>query len=370
MIDLAPGFANAAVTILDFRDFNVGGARAAEFPAGLRIFGRGAGNLSTRAQDLEPEYVAITPDNQRAVVSLQENNGLAVVTFNPVRIEWLLALGTKDHSIASNGLDPSDRDNAVRIGPWPVRGLYQPDAVAPFLFNGELLIATANEGDARDYPAFAEEARVGTLTLDPTRFPNAATLRDAANLGRLTVSTAGADTDGDGDVDVLNVFGARSFSIFRADGSLLFDSGSQFETITRDRLGAAVFNSDHVANNSFDTRSDNKGPEPEAIVVGEVAGGRFAFIAMERIGGIFAYNLNNPLSPVFVDYVNDRNFGVGTTIPDANSDGLPDTNPAAGDLGPEALAFIPAAQAPGGQALLVLGSEISGTVSLYAVTPR
>jgi hypothetical protein len=371
VIDLGPGFANAVVSVLDFRDFNVGGARAAEFPSALRIYGRGAGNVSNRAQDLEPEYAAITPDNQRAVVSLQENNGLAIVTLNPPRIERLVALGTKDHSIAANGLDPSDRDNAARIGAWPVRGMYQPDAIAPFFFNGELLVATANEGDARDYAAFAEEARVGSLTLDPTRFPNAATLRDNANLGRLTVSTAaGADSDGDGDIDVLNVLGARSFSIFRTDGSLLFDSGNQFETITRDRLGATVFNSDNAANNSFDTRSDNKGPEPEAIVVGEVGGGRFAFVGLERIGGVMVYNLNNPAAPTFVDYVNDRNFGVNATIPDANGDGQPDTNPAVGDLGPEAVAFIPAAQAPGGQALVVVGSEISGTVSIYTVTPR
>ncbi len=371
VIDLGPGLANAVVSVLNFRDFNVGGPRAAEFPAALRVYGRGAGNLPVRSLDLEPEYATITPDNQRAVISLQENNGFAIVTLNPPRIERLVALGTKDHSIAANGLDPSDRDNAVRIAPWPVRGMYQPDAIAPFFFNGELLIATANEGDARDYPGFSEEARVSSLTLDAARFPNAATLRENANLGRLTVSTAaGADSDGDGDIDVLNVYGARSFSIFRADGSLLFDSGNQFETITRDRLGAAVFNSDHAANNSFDTRSDNKGPEPEAVVVGEVGGGRFAFIALERIGGVMVYNLNNPVAPSFVDYVNDRNFGVNVTIPDANGDGQPDTNPAVGDLGPEALTFIPAAQAPGGQALVVVGNEVSGTVSLYTVTPR
>ena len=372
VVDLAPGLAAARVTQLGFGDFNAGGPRASELPSGVRVFGRRGttGPASTVAQDLEPEYVSITPDSTRAVISAQENNALVTVTLDPPRIERIGALGFIDHSLAANAFDPSDRDGGAQLGTWPVRGMFQPDTIATIVDNGEVLVVAANEGDARDYPGFSEEVRVGasSVVLDPVRFPNAAALKAPAALGRLTVSNVGTDPDGDGDWDVIWSFGGRGFSIHRLDGSLVFNSGSQFETVTRDALGAN-FNSTHAANSSGDSRSDDKGPEPEALAVGIVNGTRFLFVANERVGGIHAYNLTDVRNPRFLGYVNDRNFGVSTTIPDANGDGQPDTNPAAGDLGPESLVFIPAALSPRGEALLVMGSEVSGTVSIWRVRP-
>lgn len=373
VVDLAPGIANARVTQLGFAEFNAGGPRASELPAGVRIFGRRGptGPLSSVAQDLEPEFGAFTPDNARAVFSAQENNALITIALNPARIERIAALGAVDHSLASNAFDPSDRDGGARIGPWPVRGLFQPDTIATIVDNNEVLVVAANEGDARSYSGFNEEIRVGAaaFTLDPVRFPNAAALKADAALGRLIVSTAGADTNGDGLVDVIQAFGTRSFSIHRLDGSLVFNSGSQLETQTQAALGVN-FNSDHEANNSGDTRSDNKGPEPEALAVGVINGTRFLFVANERVGGIHTYNLTDVRNPVLVGYRNDRNFGVTTTIPDANGDGRPDPNPAVGDLGAESIVFVPATQSPRGEALLIIGNEVSGTVAIYAVRPR
>ena len=71
----------------------------------------------------------------------------------------------------------------------------------------ETILVTANEGDTRDYDGFSEEERIADITLDPTAFPNAATLQDDANLGRLLTTTANGDTDGDGDFDVLYSIG-------------------------------------------------------------------------------------------------------------------------------------------------------------------
>jgi hypothetical protein len=50
-------------------------------------------------------------------------------------------------------------------------------------------------------------------------------------LGRLPVTTVGADADGDGKVERLRACGSRSFSIRRADGSPVHDSGNLIERV-------------------------------------------------------------------------------------------------------------------------------------------
>ncbi len=152
-----------------------------------------------------------------------------------------------------------------------------------------MYLITANEGDARDYDGFAEEARVSSLNLDPTAFPNGAALKTNAQIGRLTVTTATGDTDNDGDFDQLHLFGGRSFSIRRETGELVFDSGDQFEQIIA-ALDPANFNANNDDNDSFDSRSDNKGPEPEGLAVAELFGCTYAFIVLERLGGVMACN--------------------------------------------------------------------------------
>ena len=86
----------------------------------------------------------------------------------------------------------------------------------------------------------------------------------------LTTRTRGR-SDTVADFDALFVPGARSFSIWTARGERVFDSGSDFESITANLLPAA-FNSNSGEQPSRDTRSDNKGPEPEGLVLGEHLG--------------------------------------------------------------------------------------------------
>ena len=358
VIDLQSGIAGAAVQQVTFEAFDAGGPRHAELVAaeaeGLRIFGPGA----RVAQDLEPEYVAVSPDGQKAYVSLQENNGLAIVDLATARVDALVGLGFKDYGAAGNGIDPSDRDDAVAIRPVPAFGMYQPDAIAAYEVGGQTYVVTANEGDAREYDGFEEESRVAGLALAPGAFPDG--VQAADQLGRLTVTTTLGDADGDGAYEALYSFGARSFSIHAADGTRVFDSGDDFERITAERLGAD-FNSDNDENGTGDSRSDAKGPEPEAVAVGEVDGRVYAFIGLERVGGVMIYDVTDPAGAQFVDYVTTRDFSVDAQL----ADGTP--NPAAGDLGPEGMAFVPAADSPTGQPLLAVSNEVSGTVSLYAV---
>ncbi len=265
----------------------------------------------------------------------------------------IIGLGVKDHSVEGNGIDASDRDDAINIETYPVFGLFMPDAIASYEFDGVNYFVTANEGDARD-----EDARVEDLDLDPTAFPNAAELQLEENLGRLEVSTIDGDTDGDGDFDELYAYGARSFTIFDAEGNLIFDSGDDFEQITAELI-PEFFNSTNDENGSFDSRSDAKGPEPEGVVIGEVDGRTFAFIGLERVGGIMVYDITNPAEASFVDYLNNRNFDVEAELADGS------TNPAVGDLGPEGLTFISAEDSPTGEALLAVSNEVSGTTTLY-----
>lgn len=346
IVDLAGGLNQAQVRTVRFADFDTGGPRHRELPAGLRIFGPRA----SVAQDLEPEYIAISPDSRLAFVSLQENNGLAVIDLLAGRVERILALGLKDHALPGQGLDPSDRDGpsgsgAIRIRQVPVRGMYQPDALALVpLPQGGLGVLTANEGDARDYPSFSEEQRVGSsgYVLDAQRFPNAAALKQNAELGRLVVSNRSGDRDGDGDFDEIHAFGARSVSLFHGlDGVLLWDSGDQLERITALSV-PGVFNSEGT-HESFDTRSDNKGPEPEALAVGEVAGRRYVFVGLERTGGFAIYDFTDPVRPLLLGY-------------------SPSTH---GDRSPEVIHFVPANESPNGRPLLLAAHEVSGTLGIY-----
>ena len=348
IIDLSAGVAAATVRQVRFNDFNVGGPRNSELPAAVRIFGLNA----SVAQDLEPEYITVTADGRTAFVSLQEANALAVIDIASATVSRILALGFKNHNVAGAALDPSDRDGAsngqaISIRNFPVLGMYQPDAIAVTSdSSGRPIVFTANEGDSRDYAAFSEEVRAGAAgyVLDPTTFPTAATLKQNANLGRLTVTNRSGDSNGDGDFDAIYVFGARSFSAFDGTtGALVYDSGDEFEQVIAAQV-PTLFNSEG-APATFDGRSDNKGPEPEAITIGDVGGRRFAFVGLERIGGAFVYDISNPAQPVRLGYSSAQG----------------------GDISPEGVAYISPAQSPTQRALLLMANEVSGTLGVYEV---
>ena len=317
---------------------------------GIRIFGPNA----SASQDFEPEYIAISKDSKTAWVVLQENNAFAKIDIKSACVTELLPLGYKDHTKRRNALDASNRDGEINISTWPVKGMYMPDAIASYRCFGKDLILTANEGDSRDYSGFSEEKRVMDLSLDPTAFPNAAELQLEENLGRLKITKTLGDTDGDGDYDELYSYGARSFSIWSGDGRLIYDSGKEFEKIIAREL-PNDFNSTNDENDSFDDRSDDKGPEAEGITVGKIDGRSYAFIGMERVGGIMVYDISNPFRPNFVSYVNNRDF---------NGDPAQGT---AGDLGPEGLLFIPEYESPIDAPLLVVTNEVSGTTTIYEI---
>ncbi|MNY03312.1 hypothetical protein D3C86_1359240 [compost metagenome] len=247
----------------------------------------------------------------------------------------------------------NDQSDSVALANWPIKGVYMPDAIASYSVNGQTYLVTANEGDAREYNAYEEAVRLGaaTYTLDPVAFPNAAFLK--ANLGRLNVTTASGDTDGDGDFDEIHAFGSRSFSIWNGTtGALVSDNGQDFELITAQHPQYhAVFNASN-SNNTFKNRSDDKGPEPEGVAVAKIGEKHYAFIALERTGGCMAYDITNPAAPVFVDYKNTRNLAAY-----------------GGDNGAEGIIYIDSVSSPTGKPYVILANEVSSTLSIYEVKP-
>jgi hypothetical protein len=375
-----------AITVLDFRAFNVSGvtpipstSRETEVPSDVRFSNRpGVTTQSTRAQDLEPETVSTLLN--RAYVSLQENNAMATVEFSPPRIEFILGLGTKDFNTDTSKLDASDQDMDDVLVKRPVKGFRQPGGLLAYRSANEILLLSANTGAPRMLPGFNETTRAASLTLDTTVFPPADMLQDNAKLGRLLVSASEGNAPAtttpapgvpqDPDFESILTYGGRSFSIHVSSGFPVFDSGDDFERITLQQL-TTNFNSAADANGSGDTRSDDQGPAPKALALGQIEGATFAFIGLSEVGGVMVYALDITLrSGRFLEYKKDRDFNVvAVSNPDGNGDGAPDTNPAVGDLGPTQMVFVPVSAAPTADSLLLVANAVSGTTTIYAVRP-
>jgi hypothetical protein len=363
VVDMTGGITavtQARVTTLDFSAYN--SQAAALRTAGIRIYGGPAGTPSTVAQDLEPEYVAVSADSRTAYIGLQENNALATLNLTTLQFTSLRAIGFQDHSQPGFSLDASDQSADVLLANWPIRGMRQPDAIASFelpatLGGGRYLI-TANEGDAREYTGMGEVNRLGdaAYTLDPTAFPQAAMLKNTSALGRLNVTNKLGDTDGDGDFDQIYAYGGRSFSILNANtGALVHDSGDLLERLTStDATFGSIFNASNTTGNPVrKNRSDDKGPEPEGTTIGMIRDTTYAFVSLERQGGVVVLNVNDPASPRLVQYINNRSLTAGT-----------------GDQGPEGIVFVSAANSPTGTPLLLLANEVSSTVAVYQIGLR
>lgn len=349
IIDISGGIANLTQSNVTTLNFNAFDSQVNALTAtGLRK----VRTNNTLSQDLEPEYITISTDSQKAWVTLQENNAVAEVNLATKTITGIWGLGKKDMSIPGNGFDASDNNNEILIANWPVKAYYTPDAVQNYKVGSTHFIVTANEGDEKDLSGFSERTTVGAnnYTPDPTLFPQAAILKASYNLGRFRVSNATGNTDGDADFEEIAALGARSFSIFNADTrQIVYDSGDQFE-----RYIAAnhplIFNADNESNTAKN-RSRAKGPEPEGVALGTINGQTYAFITLERTGGVMVYNITDPNNPTFTDYKHSRM-----------------TSAYGGDNGPEGLIYVAPENTTTGKGYVIVANEISGTLSMYEVS--
>lgn len=388
IITIVNGTPSDASINIGFSDYN---GKQAELEAQGMHFPNPSGRTingtlinTTVAQDLEPEYITTT--NDIAYVTLQENNGLAVINLTDNSVQ-VIGLGFKDWSgYQFDGME----DGTVSFGQYDnLYGMYMPDTIASYQWKGAHFLLTANEGDSREYffdtlnadgkqdkdlcsaaggqdfdkddgcLSFSEETQSRKLNFAPgsnletnagddpkdfdfTAFP----------LGRLNVSKILGDSNNDGEHDAIYAYGARSFTIWDSNGLVVFDSGDDFERISASVHGN-TFNNDNDENKG-DSRSANKGPEPEALTVGKVGNKTYAFIGLERMGGIFIYDVSNPYDTKFVDYIINRDLTEGGDL--------------IGDSGPEGMVFVDATNSPTGSALVIVGNEISGTVSVWQIT--
>lgn len=304
------------------------------------------GNVPSR--DFEPEYIAFSADSQTAFVVLQENNAIAHFDMKTQSFISIEGIGFIDHSLLGNeiNLNVNHIDIRTERGVW---GVPQPDGIVAIEINGIQYILTANEGDAREWDYYPNPAIDGSA--NRARYNNfrrsfingADEVENHVNEMHYVLNER---------IDEWFLFGSRSFSIIRAeDNEMVFDSGSDFERITAE-IFPTIFNAqnrDHV----FGTRSSRKGPEPESVKAMEIEGRYFAFIGLERIGGLMMYDITDTSNPSFVDYLNLRN----PKINDMN----------AGDLGAEGLFVISATDSPTGTPLVLVANEVSGTVSVIEI---
>lgn len=361
---------NAEVRIANFHDFESGGSKT--LPKDIRVFGPNPDGDLDVSRNLEPEYITVA--GGKAYATLQEANAIAVIDLDDASVTEILPLGFKDHGRAGNGLDASDRDPedapTINISEYQgLKGAYMPDTISTYSAGGVDYLVTANEGDSREWGDFVDAARAKDLGQDDLA-PVCATSPLADNLGddklgRLNIITdLGLSESGDC-YEELYAFGGRSFSIWTTEGELVADSGDSFEKVSA-AAKPDFFNSNHSESN-LEGRSDDKGPEPEALTIGEVDGIPYAFVGFERFGGVAAYDLSDPTAPEFVTLFNNRDFSVSVEDEIEDAENPAELLARAGDLGPESITFLGEDQSPTGEPALVVGNEVSGTTSFYSI---
>jgi hypothetical protein len=347
------------VTTVDFRDGLAPGVTL----EGLRfnVAGIPAGD---RYLYIEPEFSVAT--NERAYVTLQENNGIAVVDLEgggAPRISAILPLGTITQRVDASDRDPTNGGLAAININDVVPGLPMPDTLATFMHGGRRLLATANEGDARTDDG--DVARAGAANVVDTVSDGAGdltfagSLSDSAGIGRLTISRFDGNLDSDSLVEVPTMIGTRSFTLWDEAGRRVFDSGSMLEDFVRANA-PLTFNMNNGTTTAIDTRSDDKGPEPEALAYGEIAGRQFVFVGAERQNGIFQFDVTDLSRVSIVGYYNIVD---GTKVVTG-----------AQYVSPETIVFVSASDSPTGKPVLLVGYEgvepaISGSLAVLEVQP-
>lgn len=315
--------------------------------------------------DFEPEYITTSEDSKYAYICLQENNAVAIVDIVNSELVSINGLGFKDHNLPGNGLDANKGDKGALIETANFSSLYLPDSIGSFTAeDGKTYIITANEGDDREleddnndviYTDLGEFDHLSSddlaegYDIDLSKYPGKEFLKDMG-------------LNKDGKYERLYVGGARSFSIWNSDVELVYDSGDDFEQYLSKNF-PEVFNcaDDDL---KIDSRSDDAGPDPEGLAVGKVGDKTYAFIGLEKFGGVMVYNVTDPNSPEFITFVSGRNYSANVDEEFEYEDKSYNNT---GDIAPEGLLFISKEDSPNNMPLLLVANEVSGSLEIYQI---
>ncbi len=277
--------------------------------------------------DLEPEYIAVSSDKKTAYVSLQEANAIGVLDIESKQFTGVYSIGFEDYSKVAVDLVEDSKYEATTYE--NLVGARMPDGIAVYENEGKTYVVTANEGDAREWGDYANEAKTKDFT--------------GENIRVLDSSLCAGLPEGK-----TVMFGGRNFTILEVTAEGLrevFDSGNDFERISAEAF-PEYFNCSND-DNEIDSRSTKKGPEPENVTVGQVNGKTYAFAALERVGGIMVYDITDPENSTYVNYINSREFDTAIQ----------------GDDSPEGLCFVESNKA--GYPMILSACEVSGTLAVY-----
>jgi hypothetical protein len=310
---------------------------------------------SPNALDVEPEYVTAT--NDKAYVSLQEGNAIAVIDLagpNANKVTAIHTLGTLTQTI-----DASDQAGSGQVLNQTVKGLPMPDTLAHFTRAGTTYVVSANEGDARPDDGDIGRAGAGGTAVDIVNngggdLTYGGSLNNTTGIGRLNILKDRGNLDADAGIEDPTMLGTRSFSIWNAEtGALAFDSGSMIEAYVLAN-DPSLFNINKTQG-TVDNRSDDKGPEPEAVAFGRILGRDFVFVGAERQNGIFMFDVTDFGNVEIVDYYN---LSTGSSF----------QAPGADYTSPESLQFV----FWGGSYYLIAGFEgepgnFDGSVAVFQI---
>ena len=374
-------FSEAEVT---FPDLNAAGV--AMLGSGIRFSGK-AGITTSFGQDAEPEYVSAA--GGYLFVTLQENNTVARINLDTKQVEAYIGLGWVDYSQVSVDLD--DQDGGFKpLTDQNVVGLRMADGIAAWEQGSNVYFVTANEGDAREYgitdekgdfdATYSDERRNGSGSSSalkyssvPNRYKLIVENAEDSDLrtNALVLSDNLADTDPTNDfifepapkspatrTGTPVSFGSRSLSLFDGiTGQLLWDSWMT------DIIGGTAYNTSlqniaQFAGLYDDGRSDDKGVEPESVVVFEYNSRFYAVGSLERTTAGAKTGDGTSLDPVTqggllviydVTNVNDVDFVTYQQV----------------SRSPEGLEVINANQSPTGRVLLGVSAEFDSNSVEY-----
>ena len=241
-VALSPDGRYAAIVIENERDEDENDGLIPQLPAGTlqvlelhRLFRADPGlktvdltGIATVAPgDPEPEYVDINRRNE-AVVSLQENNHLAIVDLRNAVVKRDFEAGSVDLVAIDNTEDDlGPQGNGVISLVESITRRREPDAVQ---WIDDDTFATANEGDYED-----EDGVEG---------------------------------------------GGRGFTLFNSRGWVEHESGAAFEH--------EIVRAGHYP----EARSENKGNEPEGLEVARLGGREYLFVGSERANAVGVYDMS------------------------------------------------------------------------------